>query len=134
MRRAGGLSIAMALVLAACDGGGPQPGNLVVRLGHLSAAPPHTRAVKFRLVGPSSGVTAPTGSGLTVISAPLTGDTTIVATFALASDTVDSRVIAVLAVPDVHAAGQYHATLIEAAGLTYGLVAPSVYTLTVALQ
>ena len=117
---------ALALALAACSDG-PQPGALVVQL----AGVPGARAVKFRLVGPQTGVTAPAGSPVLVASAQLSGDTVMIAAFAPVGDTLNGAVLARLSVSDVRASARYTATVLEVAGPTYALQNPAQYTLTV---
>ena len=130
MRRAVVGAVALSLFLAGCDGGGPQPGTLTVTFAGAQTA----RSAKFRVVGPVTGVNLPNGSALTLVSEPLAGDTTIFAVFAAVGDSLNGVVVATVAVPDVHAAGAYHAQVLQVASPIYSLLTASQYTLTVARQ
>ena len=122
-----------ALLLASCDGGGPQPGTLTVRLtGPASGAT--ARSLKFRLVGSQTGVTAPGSGAFALISDVLPGDTTVVAVFAAVGDSLNGAVVAHVAVPDVHAASSYVAQAVEVAGPFYSLLTAAQFQLTIAKQ
>ena len=121
-------ALAAGLLAAACGGdGGPAAGTLEITL--TGAAP--ARAVKFVLVGATTGIAEP-GTG-PVLAADTAGtDTLLVAVIAPVGATLNSAVVARISVPDVGAAASYTARVLEVAAPSYALQTASQYSLSVA--
>jgi hypothetical protein len=121
-------ALTAALVAAACGGdSGPSAGTLEVTLS--GAAP--ARAVKFRLVGPTTGIAEP-GTGPVLAADDAGKDTLVVAVIAPVGATLNGAAVARISVPDVGAAASYSATVLEVAAPSYALQSASQYSLSVA--
>ncbi len=121
-------ALAAAAAFAGCGGdGGPSAGTLEVTL--TGAAP--ARAVKFRLVGPTTGIAEP-GTGPVLAADTAGADTLVVAVIAPVGATLNGAVVARVSVPDVAAAASYTATVLEVAAPSYALQTASQYSLSVA--
>lgn len=120
----------LAAVVAGCpgEGTGPVGGELVVSLDGPASS---SRAIMFRLVGAQTAVTAPAGSGYSIFSAGLGGDTARVAVVGPSGSGLAVGPLVRLAVPDVRRVGAYSATVSEVAGHSYTLLTPTFFALSV---
>jgi len=106
----GAAVLAAAALLGACDGSGPPdpaPGELVVRV----ETPNVDRALLIQVSGPEPITAVAAAPGRTVLGGA--GSTTVKA--AVFGTGLNGDVLLV-SVPDVHKAGGYTATLLEASG------------------
>ncbi|MBI4541669.1 MAG: hypothetical protein HY705_01430 [Gemmatimonadetes bacterium] len=120
----------LAAVVAGCPGEntGPVGGELVVSLDGPASS---SRAIMFRLVGAQTAVTAPTGSGYSIFTAGLGGDTARVAVVGPSGSGLAVGPLVRLAVPDVRRVSAYAATVSEVVAHSYTLLTPTFFVLKV---
>ena len=123
MRRWGFVAaFAASALLAACGGTDSHAGALILGV----QGPQGARAVMVRVVGPVDTVTVPTGKPYHLFSSRGTGDTTVVVVAAGAGDVL-SGAIALLQVPNTHAAPSFKVLQVASPG--YTLLPDSVYSI-----